>query len=308
MDDGRWDIPVHKQNISPTNYPLPEIHASIYPTQSPTICNLVSTLKQKRNNLTIKHVDPLRHLTTLIDEQIKHDKKDSRIHPHLQQLDILAHENIDNNKKLKKQNFVRTLYPHSKCGVILRKRQTHSDLAEYLHAACLGPVKSTFLKAINKGFFKTWPGLTDKLVKKHLHPTTYTAKGHLSQTRQHLQSTKTPSPEDNSTYLENIKKNITALRAKANSDDKKNLEQIIRDSWDEDAFPSSDIPNQKTNEVVYAIFDSSPSGLAYIDLTGRFPYRSARGNEYIIVGYHYDANAILATALKNRQAATITEA
>ena len=145
-------------------------------------------------------------------------------------------------------------------------------------------------------------------MKKHLHPTTYTAKGHLSQTRQHLQSTKTPSPEDNSTYLENIKKNITALRAKANSDDKKNLEQIIRDSWDEDAFPSSDTPNQKTNEVVYAIFDSSPSGLAYIDLTGRFPYRSARGNEYIMVGYHYDANAILATALKNRQAATITEA
>lgn len=61
-------------------------------------------------------------------------------------------------------------------------------------------------------------------------------------------------------------------------------------------FSSSDGPNIKTNEVIYALFNSSPSGLAYIDLTGRFPYRSARGNEYIFVAYHYDANAILATA------------
>ena len=40
----------------------------------------------------------------------------------------------------------------------------------------------------------------------------------------------------------------------------------------------------------------------------KIPYRSARGNEYSLVGYHYDANAILSTALKNCQAATITAA
>ena len=56
------------------------------------------------------------------------------------------------------------------------------------------------------------------------------------------------------------------------------------------------------------MFDSSPTGLAYIDLTDRFPYRSERGNEYILVGYHYDANAILCTALKKRQSSTITKA
>ena len=42
------------------------------------------------------------------------------------------------------------------------------------------------------------------------------------------------------------------------------------------------------------------------NLTGRFPYPSSRGNNYILLAYHYDANAILVTALKNRNATTIT--
>ena len=39
-----------------------------------------------------------------------------------------------------------------------------------------------------------------------------------------------------------------------------------------------------------------------------FLFFSARGNEYILVGYHYDANAILATPLKSRCAGDITNA
>ena len=88
--------------------------------------------------------------------------------------------------------------------------------------------KIYLLKAIDKGFFKTWPGLTDKLVKIHLHPTTYTAKGHLSQTKQHLQSTKSPSKENNSTYLANIRKNIKVLKSTATSGEKQSLEELLR--------------------------------------------------------------------------------
>ena len=77
---------------------------------------------------------------------------------------------------------------------------------------------------------------------------------------------------------------------------------------DIELFPPSDSPNLKTNEVIYSIIDSPPTCLSYIDLTGRFPYKSTRENEYILVGYHYDANAILATRLKNRQAASIINA
>jgi len=52
----------------------------------------------------------------------------------------------------------------------------------------------------------------------------------------------------------------------------------------------------------------APTGKAFSDLTGRFPHRSSWGNEYILVVYHYDSNAILVEPVKNRQAATLTEA
>ena len=45
---------------------------------------------------------------------------------------------------------------------------------------------------------------------------------------------------------------------------------------------------------------------AYIDLTGRFQCKYSNGNEYILVAYHYDSNIIIAQALKNRRAETIT--
>ena len=38
----------------------------------------------------------------------------------------------------------------------------------------------------------------------------------------------------------------------------------------------------------------------YIDDTGRFPVRSRRGNQYIMVAYHCDANLILTATFKLR--------
>ena len=58
-------------------------------------------------------------------------------------------------------------------------------------------------------------------------------------------------------------------------------------------------------DVVYSLVSSEDK--AYMDLTGRFPICSSRGNEYILIVYHYDANAILGVPLKNRQAVTITK-
>ena len=47
---------------------------------------------------------------------------------------------------------------------------------------------------------------------------------------------------------------------------------------------------------------------AYADLTGRFPYKSSRGNQYILVFYNYDANYINAIAVKSRQASELKNA
>jgi hypothetical protein len=128
------------------------------------------------------------------------------------------------------------------------------------------------IAAIKKNHFTTWPGLTVKAVKKHLPPCVATAKGHLNQEMQGLQSTK----------------------------------KIEDDP--EDLFPTTQPSEQvKNNDVIYALISHADTK-SYMDLSGRFPHCSSRGNEYIMIAYHYDANAILGVPVKNRQAAVLTKA
>ena len=47
---------------------------------------------------------------------------------------------------------------------------------------------------------------------------------------------------------------------------------------------------------------------AYTSLSGQFHFRSSRGNQYVMVGYHYDANCIIEEPLRNRTANEITQA
>ena len=45
-----------------------------------------------------------------------------------------------------------------------------------------------------------------------------------------------------------------------------------------------------------------------MDLTSKFPQRFSRGNNYILIGYHYDANAILVKPIRDRTTTVITDA
>ena len=161
--------------------------------------------------------------------------------------------------------------------MILRYDQDKHDLVAFLHAACFAPVKSTFLKAINNNHFTTWPGLTAKLVTKHLQEPTATALGHIKQEFQGLRSTK----------------------------QKANLEALPQN---EDMFPIQPQPPVKKYEVIYSLATPPGETVAYTDLTGHFPYTSSRGNQYVMVAYHYDANAILVQPVKNRNKQTLVNA
>ena len=106
---------------------------------------------------------------------------------------------------------------------------------------------------------------------------------HPNQERQHLQSTST-----NKKIQERMKKLIQeAPKVKP-------FKQTLKDNIHKDAFPPSDLPIIKTHQVISSIIQSSHSGIGYTDLTGQFNFRSSRGNKYILIGYHYDANTILA--------------
>ena len=180
----------------------------------------------------------------------------------MQKLDNLLESYKQQNTLISKTDLHPIQVTNPSLNVILRKNQTKQQLVTFLHRACCCPTTQTWTKAIQNNHFTTWPGLTVSLVRKHLSPSIATAKGHLKQERQGLQSTKAPPP-----------------------------------STDDDFFPLSPEPNIKSNQAIYSIIDSPTK--AYSDLTGKFPVQSSRGNNYIFVCYHPDANAILARPIKN---------
>ena len=59
----------------------------------------------------------------------------------------------------------------------------------YLHACAGYPTKSTWLKAVRKGYFKSWPVLTHDLIARYLTEQVPKIKGHLNQTRMNVRST-----------------------------------------------------------------------------------------------------------------------
>jgi hypothetical protein len=141
---------------------------------------------------------------------------------------------------------------YRRANAVLQLHKTKAKLAQYLHAACFSPLPSTFVQAIKKGHFITWPGLTAELITKHLPPSIATEKGHIKQEFKNIRSTQTPA-----THQDN---------AETERDDNTNI----------------DVPGQRTNEC-YVTIATKEQGTTYSDLAGRYPIKSARGNQYIMI-------------------------
>ncbi len=62
-------------------------------------------------------------------------------------------------------------------------------LIAYLHAAAGYPVKTTWLQAIKRGAYSTWPGLTCRAVSRYCPDASETCLGHMAQPRQHIRPT-----------------------------------------------------------------------------------------------------------------------
>jgi hypothetical protein len=161
---------------------------------------------------------------------------------------------------------------------------SQKKLVRFLHAAAGSPVPSTWIAAIQKEHYATWPGLTDDLIRKHLPKSVATVKGHLDQQRQNIRSTKPNPPKPaNNTSIPSLAPNASPPK-----------------SDDTDCHPTSDVPNQRTYTIYAASIDIR--GEIATDLTGRFPTTSYQGHKYILIVYDYDSNAILVEPMKNRSA------
>jgi hypothetical protein len=164
-------------------------------------------------------------------------------------------------------------------NAIIRKDISKTQLAQYHYGSCGSPVASTWKKSIKNGNFITWPGIETISVDADLPKSIDSAKGHLNQERKNLQSTRIPSSGNTPPKDDNNENN--------------------------DFFPLPDKPNVKTFEACAMITPFVAKNTAYHDLTGRFPHRSSRGNEYLLIIYDYDSNSILHCPLKNKTAGEI---
>ena len=170
-----------------------------------------------------------------------------------------------------------SLANHEPCTVYIAnhvyENKSNTDLVMLYHQACWSPAKATWIAAIKKNYFATWPGLTAELVQKYLPKSEHTVKGHLKQEFKNKNSTKQQEVQ-------------------------KTIEDITE-------FTSKD-NNTRTHDVFITVTDLQ--GKIYTDQTGRFPVTSSRGNKYIMIAYDYDSNTINAEALKSRSGEALKNA
>ena len=154
--------------------------------------------------------------------------------------------------------------------------KTQPELVRYHHATAGFPTKPTWLAAIKNKQFAAWPGLSLDAVRKHFPDSEETHKGHGRRTPSGLRSTKptTPAPL-------NVDDEVFGFDAGAT----------------EPARPRS-----KEKAIFYRVLDLADEATMKIwtDQTGRFPKKSQRGNQYIMVLTESDSDVILVEPMKNR--------
>jgi hypothetical protein len=144
---------------------------------------------------------------------------------------------------------------------------------QYLHAVAGHPTEDTWLKAIRKGNYNSWPLSDKKKVQKYFPESEETQFGHMRGQHQGVRLTCTT----HSTVANTPKKLL----------EKKN-----------DIF----IHIYKLNE------NNRLTGTLCADQTGDFPHISSHGNRLIMLLHHVDSNSMWVEPLKNQKESTLIAA
>ena len=149
--------------------------------------------------------------------------------------------------------------------------RTVPALIDYYHVTLGAPPIVTWLEAINKGWFQSWPGLTAARVRKYCSAKPQTSYGHMRLIKQHVQSTKPTQPNDNNKQ------------------------------------PDEPKERSKNHDVEVYLIDDMENYIA-MDTCGRYPITSARGHKYIFVLLDRDTNRVYLRTMKSRKSHALIEA
>ena len=87
--------------------------------------------------------------------------------------------------------FLRDRPPPTEAINNVYELRSQAELVRFFHAAAGFPTKATWIRAIKRGFYASWPGLTEKAVHKHFPESEETQKGHMKAQKPGVRSTKT---------------------------------------------------------------------------------------------------------------------
>ncbi len=153
--------------------------------------------------------------------------------------------------------------------------KTTPKLVRYHHMSAGFPTKPQWIMAIKNKQYASWPGLSVDAARRHFPESDKTHKGHGRKTPSGLWSTK---PKEDQTI---------------DSDDTFQFNKA-------DNVPLRPIKKEKT--IFFKILDMKDEAMQKIwtDQPGRFPKKSSKGSQYMMVLTQSESNAILVEAMKNR--------
>eukprot|EP00957_Ditylum_brightwellii_P120465 9191246-Ditylum_brightwellii.AAC.1 len=120
-----------------------------------------------------------------------------------------------------------------------------------------------------------------EVVNKYLDKSLATAKGHMVQQRQNLCCTE----------------KMTAIPPSDND----------KDNNEEESFEQLEKCTHYVHVQIVYPDNNVGTGKNFTNQTGKFPWRSSRGNQYILVLYEYDGNVILVEPIKKQDSRRIVK-
>ena len=163
----------------------------------------------------------------------------------------------------------------------------------YLHGAAGFPTKTTWLKAICSGIFVSWPLINIKHVNKYFPKSEETQKGHMRNLHENTRpNTRSPKRTSNLSASHNSSEASiiepptpqATQNTHLNRGDAGGAVQIPKphDS------PAISETTEEINEIFIKVYDHTHT--MYTDQTGKFPFRSSRGQQYMVVAHHVVSN------------------
>ena len=168
------------------------------------------------------------------------------------------------------------------------------EYVKYYHAIFGSPPDSTFARCCSQSYFGNLPRLTPKMIRQNPPNSIATSDGHLNRMRQHIRSTSkiqhSNIPSDDILATLPLK-DLRMLGRQAHlsvRSKREQLEQLLklrRNYQLSDKTPDSpeDAETSWDDTIYSRLIDLNSDNEIHSDATGRFPFESARGTNYVLV-------------------------